>query len=155
VCNNGIDEDCNGQDCTITGDKKWQHYKKTGVSQNPDTYLPPVTDFGSYVGTIDDAASFPANDGNTVTAFRCWVYVAVNKSIPVCVSGDDGTALYKDGQFVCGRPNAEDPPNCGTLTLAAGWSKLEALVYNGPGPGSLTFDKKISDQVDALTSKQP
>jgi len=155
ICNNGIDEDCTGQDCLVAGDNKWNRYLKTGVNENYDTFMPTPADFGVYQDKVDDSTTFTGVPAHSVYGYRTWVYVSGAKAIPICSSGDDGVALYQDGQFVCGRANAEDPPNCGAIALTPGWTMLEGLVYNGPGPGSLVYDIVISGQVDVMSSEEP
>ena len=155
ICGNGVDEDCDGKDCTVVGDSKWQLYRKTGMSQNPDTYMPVPADFGSLVGTVADAQVFSMGCSSCVEGWRTWVYVTQPTSFPLCVWGDDGVSFYRNDVFVCGRPNAEDPKNCATPTLDTGWNKLEALSYNGPGPGHFDMDVLMGSKVTALKSTGP
>jgi hypothetical protein len=155
ICNNDEDENCDGVVCKTSGDKKWSRYRKSDVYQDWDGYMPNLGDFGNFVDSVADAKSFGMSCSQCVEGWRAWAYVAQPKSFPICVWGDDGVSFYRDGQFVAGRPNAESPPSCGTLSLAAGWNKLEGLSFNGPGPGHLDFDVLIGAQVEALNSTQP
>ncbi len=140
------------------GDTKWKMYVKSGVYEDPDTYIPTLNDFGEYVGLVDDATVLIDEEDeyeNSVVGFRTWVYVSEATSINIGLDGDDGVALYLNGEPVCSKPNAEDPMVYGTMELTKGWNKVEALVYNGPLDISLKFDKKLSDFVDQMNANPP
>ncbi len=136
-----------------SGVGKWKMYVKSDVYEDPDTYIPTLEDFGNYVGLVLDSTVLINEEGkyeNSVVGFRTWIYVSEPKTIEIGIDGDDGVALYLDGEIVCSKPNAEDPMVYGTMELTKGWHEVEALVYNGPRDISLEFDKKLSDIVDEM-----
>ncbi len=130
---------------------QWERFIKPGVHENPDTYIPQISDFGAFDSYVEDGSFLVRltgrrkfEFGNTVVGFRTWLYHEGSGSYEVGVSGDDGVALYANDEFVAGRGNAEDPASYGPLALNNGWNKIEALVYNGPLSLSLKLEPALS-----------
>ena len=142
------------EEAATTTINMWEKYFKADVYEDCNTYIPTPEDFGEYVGLVaDDSTLAPVHMiwyEWSIFGFRTWVYVSTPKDISIGMDGDDGYGLYLDGNFICGRGNAEDPMSYGTMVLSAGWHKIEALVFNGIGGGVMEFDKKISDYVDVM-----
>ncbi|GEM_PF-4866524 len=140
------------------GDNLWKVYRKFDVHEDYDTYVPTPEDFGEYWKEWEDSYILIPKDtsngslgGNwVILGFRTYVYVSEPLDLDIGIIGDDGVALYVNGEFVCGRGNAEDPMAYGVMHLLPGWNKIEALVYDGPDVCWLEFDKKIGDYVEII-----
>ena len=140
------------------GDKKWLKYVKSGVYEDPDTYIPKISDIGVLEGTVDDTDTFHNREiayEDSVVAYKTYVYVSQAKDLNIGVVGDDGVAIYVNGNFVAGRGNAEDPMSFGVMHFDPGWNEVVALVYNGPACISLKFDKVLSLHVEEMWSVIP
>ena len=126
---------------------QWKRFVKSDVVEDVDRYLPTLEDFGKFDGSAEDGKVLIDGEvfENSVVGFRTWIYRWEPLEHDVGVAGDDGVALYANGKFVAGRPNAGDPMAFDTLFLAVGWNKLEALVYNGPGHIRLELSQRLGE----------
>ena len=131
------------------------------VHEDYNTYIPTPEDFGEYWKEWeDDSVLIPKDTPNgnvggswTILGFRTYIYVSEPKDIEIGIIGDDGVGLYVNGEFVCGRGDAEDPMSYGVMHLLSGWNKVEVLVYNGPTVCWLEFDKKIGNLVEIMDTE--
>ena len=143
------------------GNNLWKVYRKFNVHEDYNTYIPTPEDFGEYWREWeDDSVLIPKNTPNwsvggswTILGFRIYVYVSEPEDIEIGIIGDDGVGLYVNGEFVCGRGNAEDPMSYGVMHLLSGWNKMEVLVYNGPTVCWLEFNKKIGNLVEIMDTE--
>ena len=84
---------------------QWMRFIKSGVFENSDTYIPTLRDFGNFDRYVPDNQVLIGGDlfDNSVVGFRTWIYSDGEVSLSVGIAGDDGVALYVNGELIAAR----------------------------------------------------
>ncbi|AKM19793.1 Carbohydrate binding domain protein [Geobacillus sp. 12AMOR1] len=139
-----------------TGLNKWLVYRYN--KSLPNEFVPPQKSdiLGIPIAEttiIDDSFVLSAFSGDFYFAlFQTNVYVSTEKDLTISLHHDDGTAIYLNDVEVYSY-GYRDESNKATVTLSlkAGWNKLEFLLYENTGAEGIFLNAPISSLVEKMS----